>query len=164
MFAVSVQALGRLIGKEAAKMAPNATANIKGFDGRNIHGLVGFYKNSHGLLIMGEITGLEPSETYAIHIHEYGSCDSPKAPGGHFDPKDGGGKHGEPNCGPNCHAGDLPNITAGATGTASINYTSKVLTADDSKFSVTGRSIVIHNRKDNHSGEAIACGLIQPLP
>jgi len=167
IFAVSLQALGRRAAKEVVKTVPNATANVKGFDGQNIRGVIGFYQKSHddGVLIMGEIMGLEPSQIYAMHIHEVGSCDSPKAPGEHFDPENTGKKHGDAGCnhGEKCHAGDLPNVTAGATGTAAVNYTDKYLSTDDSSSSVVERSIVIHNTENGKPTEPVACGVIQHL-
>ena len=164
-FAVSLQALGRRAAKEAAKTVPNATANVKGFDGQNIRGVIGFYQKSHedGVLIMGELMGLEPSQIYAMHIHEKGSCESPQAPGEHFDPENTGKKHGDAGCkhGEKCHAGDLPDVTAGATGTATVNYTAKYLSTDDPNTSVIDRSIVIHSTENGKPKEPVACGVIQ---
>jgi len=159
IFAVSSQALGRRAAKEGAKMVPNAAANIKGFDNENIHGLIGFYEKSHehGVLIMGELTGLEPNEIYAMHIHEIGSCESPKAPGEHFDPvKDKAAEHNHGHA-----AGDLPNVKAGDNGNAAVNYTAKELRTDDSNLSVIDRSIVIHKTKNGKPTEPVACGVIQ---
>jgi Cu/Zn superoxide dismutase len=166
MFAVSIHALGSLAGKHAAKMLPQAAAHVKGFDSLNIHGIVGFYETSKGrkLEIKGEIAGLEPNQIYAVHIHEFGSCDSPEAPGGHFNPKikDHDGNSKCPSGGRK--AGELPGITAGTTGMATINYTSNYLRADESEYSVIDRSIVIHKYADGKAGKPIACGLIQAVP
>jgi len=166
-FAVSLQALGRRAADAAVKMVPNATVNVKGFDDNNINGVIGFYEKSdgHGVLILGELLGLEPSQIYAVYIHEVGSCDSPKAPGGHFDPENTGKNHGGAGCkhGEKCHAGDLPNVKAGATGTANVNYTAKYLRTDDSNFSVIDRSFVIHNTEKGKPTEPVACGVIQHL-
>ncbi|MFP4013989.1 MAG: superoxide dismutase family protein [Chitinispirillaceae bacterium] len=145
-----------------------AIAEISGFGGRTISGTVGFYENEmEGLQIRGDITGLEPDRTYAIHIHEAGNCDTPQAPGGHFDPGESG-THGPPGLSPGAaHAGDLPNITAGSNGVARIDYITNALGVRDSDFSVIGKAIVLHAKPDDYTtqpagaaGERIACGVI----
>lgn len=146
-----------------------AVADINGFAANTIKGKIYFKEEKlKGLRITGEIEGLLPDSTYAIHIHQKGDCSTPAAPGEHFDPAQTG-KHGAPgqSAGQH-HAGDLPNIKAGGNGKASIDFTTNLLGAGTSQFSVIGRSIVIHSRADDYtsqpsgnSGDRIACGIIQ---
>ncbi len=146
----------------------NAKADITGFKDKKITGTITFTENPMvGLHISGTISGLKPNQTYAIHIHEFGSCDSTQAPGGHFDPA-GSGKHGAPGLSPDArHAGDLPNITANEQGVAQVDFTTNALGVGSSKFSVIGKSVVIHAKPDDYTsqpagaaGDRIACGVI----
>ncbi|MFP4162517.1 MAG: superoxide dismutase family protein [Chitinispirillaceae bacterium] len=143
--------------------------DLTGFGERDINGTVEFYENEmKGLQIVGEITGLEPDRTYGIHIHEFGNCESPEAPGSHFDPGQSG-THGPPGLSPGAgHAGDLPNIITDSTGVARIDYTTDALGVRESAFSVIGKAVVLHAEPDDYTsqpagaaGERIACGVIK---
>lgn len=157
-------------GRQAEGQAgASAVAEVKGFQPNTQSGTLEFSEQgAEGLRIRGEITGLPPNQTYAIHIHETGSCDNPDAPGSHFDPA-GSGRHGQPGASLNMrHAGDLPNITADAEGRAKVDMNTHALGTGTSEFSVVGRSIVVHARPDDYqtqpaggAGERIACGVIQ---
>lgn len=150
--------------KEVAK----AVAYIHGFKNKAISGKVTFVQDDKGFVhITGEITGLEPNHIYAIHIHKYGDCSSPKASAGHFDPFVSG-RHGSPSdpIGTH-HSGDLPNIKTDERGVARINFKTKAVTVVPSPFSVLGRAVVIHERADDYksqpagnAGTRIACGVI----
>lgn len=117
---------------------------------------------------IGEVVGLLPNRTYAMHIHEHGSCNSPEASGGHFDPINTN-RHGTPGASPGQrHAGDLPNIQTDENGRAKVDVSSHLLGTETSDFSIIGRSIVIHAQQDDYqsqpaggSGEKIACGVIR---
>ncbi|KMQ51883.1 Superoxide dismutase [Chitinispirillum alkaliphilum] len=149
-----------------------ARAQVTGFgEFADIDGTINFSEIAmHGTHILGDIGGLEPNRTYAIHIHEFGNCDTPDDPGGHFDPGESG-RHGLPGLSPGyAHAGDLPNIIAGPAGIARVDYISNSLGLRDSPFSVIGRSIVLHEfpddfttQPDGGAGERIACGVIDPV-
>jgi superoxide dismutase, Cu-Zn family len=157
-------------GRQAAeKPQASAVAEVKGFLPNTMEGTLQFTEQgTEGLRIQGEIAGLLPNRTYAMHVHEFGRCANPDAPGSHFDPVESG-RHGEPGASLGMrHAGDLPNITADAQGKAKVDVTTHVLGTGTSEFSVVGRSIVIHAQPDDYqtqpaggSGEKIACGVIQ---
>jgi superoxide dismutase, Cu-Zn family len=148
---------------------PTAKAEIQGFLPNTQEGTVWFTQQPmEGLRINGEIKGLLPNHTYAMHIHEFGSCANPQAAGEHFDP--GGSKrHGMPGISPGAHhAGDLPNIRTDADGVAKFDFATNALGTTPSSFSVVGRSIVIHSNPDDYTsqpagatGPRLACGVIE---
>jgi Cu-Zn family superoxide dismutase len=119
--------------------------------------------------IYGSIKGLNPG-LHGFHIHEAGDlskgCDSACA---HYNP------HGHDHGGltsKNRHVGDLGNIEAGKNGVAKIDITDKLVKLRG-KYSVIGRSLVVHEDEDDlglgnaddslttgHSGKRLACGVI----
>ncbi|WP_394261334.1 superoxide dismutase family protein [Moraxella boevrei] len=126
-----------------------------------------FYNTTiNGVQVRGEITGLIPHHTYAIHIHEKGLCsDNGKDSGGHFNPHDA--KHGHPDA-TDSHAGDMPNITADANGVAVLNFANqKISTNQTATDSVQKRAVVIHANADDYvsqpagnAGDRVICGVI----
>jgi superoxide dismutase, Cu-Zn family len=103
----------------------------------------------------------------AIHIHEFGVCETPDfaSAGAHFDPD--GAEHGllHPD-GP--HAGDLPNLPFDPDGNADYEVLTKRVTLDDGDRSLVadeGTSIVVHELRDDYvggdTGGRIACGVIR---
>ena len=119
------------------------------------------------------LTGLPPG-THAIHFHAVGKCDATPAPafssaGGHYNPSNR--QHGLNNpAGP--HAGDAPNFTAEANGSAHVEFvTNRVtITAGASTlFDADGSSLVVHAAADDqvsqpsgNSGDRIACAVLSP--
>jgi Cu-Zn family superoxide dismutase len=122
--------------------------------------------NDGGVHIHGTLTGLEPNSTHAFHIHEFGDSSSPDgmSAGGHYNPEHH--KHGGPGS-PEHHAGDLGNLTADATGTATIDIIAPGLSIAGLKDPIIGRSVVIHAKPDDlvsqpvgNAGARIAVGTI----
>lgn len=120
-----------------------------------------------GVQVYGKLMNLTPGQTVAIHIHETGSCaDMGKAAGGHFNPDNH--KHSNPDDMMG-HAGDLPNVTADASGVATLNFVNKKISATEAgKYSVNRRAFIVHSGADDYvsqpagaSGERIACGIIE---
>ena len=105
---------------------------------------------------------------HGIHLHAVGKCDGPDftTAGGHFNPT--GRKHGTRSPeGP--HAGDLPNLVAGAQGaTYQATATGVTLAAGPtSLFDADGTALVIHANPDDHmtdpagnSGPRVACAVL----
>ena len=67
------------------------------------------------------------------------------------------------------HAGDLPNIYAGADGIARADYFTVAVTLDDgadhSVFDADGSAIIVHEKPDTYGEDAgaggrVACGVI----
>ena len=120
-----------------------------------------------GVTIAYDFRGLPPGE-HALHIHQVAKCEPPFASAGpHFNPE--GKKHGLQNPeGP--HAGDMPNFTVAANGTAKGSLTNTHVsmgTGANSVFTGGGTAIVIHASADDlktdpsgNAGDRIACGTI----
>ena len=110
---------------------------------------------------------VKPGE-HGIHLHAVGKCDGSDftTAGGHFNPT--GRKHGTRSPeGP--HAGDLPNLVAGAQGaTYQATATGVTLAAGPtSLFDADGTALVIHANPDDHmtdpagnSGGRVACAVL----
>ena len=122
---------------------------------------------AQGVQVFGNLENLHPGSTYALHIHENGSCaNNGKDAGGHFNPFNK--PHGNPSSAQS-HAGDLPNITADANGVASINFVRKDISVDPrAQNGVYNRAFVIHAGIDDYtsqpsgnSGDRMACGVIE---
>ena len=155
-----------LVGaKEEEKAGPkNAVAVVHGFGDSHVKGVVHFMATADGVQIRGEISGLTPGK-HGFHIHEFGDCSSadPKCHGGHFNPEKK--KHGGPD-GAERHVGDLGNITANASGKATIQMTDKLL-ALSGPHSIVGRAVIIHAKADDlksqpsgDAGPRIAGGVV----
>jgi Cu-Zn family superoxide dismutase len=111
-----------------------------------VAGKVTFVKQSDGVRVEAEITGLTPGK-HGFHIHEFGDLSSPDGTslGGHFNP------HGKAHGGPDAkerHAGDFGNIEADASGNAKASFLVKDLKLDGSD-TILGRGVVLHAKADD---------------
>ena len=168
LFAALALALAACGGDSApAAIGAGASANLTGPDGAPM-GTVTLTQGPHGVLISADVSGLSPG-AHGFHIHALGAC-APDfaAAGGHFNPRSGG--HGFLHE-DGAHAGDLPNIHAGADGAARADYFSDAVTlgegVDHSVFDDDGSAIIVHAKPDSYgedagAGDRVACGVIQP--
>ena len=110
-----------------------------------------------------------PAGEHAVHIHQNAKCEAPgfTTAGGHFNPDQK--HHGLQNPeGP--HAGDMPNFTVKANGTAKATVSDPRVNlgdGDHSLFTNGGTALVIHAKADDmktdpsgNAGDRIACGVI----
>ncbi|GAA5066825.1 hypothetical protein GCM10025759_00650 [Lysobacter panacisoli] len=122
---------------------------------------------SDGVHITGEVGGLAPNSTHAIHIHEKGDCSAADASsaGGHFNPS--GAPHGKVSSGAH-HGGDMDNIVADREGVAKVNvHASGVTLGGGATNDVAGKAVIVHASPDDYktqptgnAGGRIACGII----
>lgn len=134
-------------------------------------GTVTFVDTPEGVDILVDLTGMHEGP-HGMHVHQNPSCapaagqdgkmGAALAAGGHFDPDNAGTHAGPGNKG---HKGDLPFVTADASGKAQEKLSVKGLSTKDIK----NRALMIHAGGDNYSdnpplgggGARIACGVIK---
>jgi len=148
--------------------ALTATSELINPEGKPL-GRLRLIQEAEGVRISGTLAGL-PAGTHAMHLHANGLCHAPgfESAGAHFNPYHR--KHGLQNKdGP--HAGDLPNFTVFADGTAVFDFTATLVSlrsGENSLFGGDGTCLVIHELPDDgvtdpsgNSGNRIACGPIR---
>jgi superoxide dismutase, Cu-Zn family len=149
-----------------------AHADIKG---EGISGTAEFLESQQGsgkiVNIAVSITGLKAG-MHGVHLHAVGKCTPDfAAAGGHFDPGPAGNP--DPDANHPFHMGDIPQITAPASGRATMRAATTRVTLSDgplSLFDGDGSAIIIHGNPDQGiTGEArsgvsggprVACGVI----
>lgn len=159
-----VLALCGAVQGPAADQLTKAVALVKPASGSSVTGVVYFARVEQGVAVLAEITGLTPG-VHGFHIHEYGDCSGPEAKtaGGHYNPQ--GVSHGCPPAWP-IHVGDLGNLNADETGTATFYRIFHHLRLDGSD-SILGRGVVVHAGEDDcvsqpsgAAGARVGCGTI----
>ncbi|MFN2398643.1 MAG: superoxide dismutase family protein [Gemmatimonadaceae bacterium] len=153
--------------QRVALIPPTARAELRDSAGRAI-GEVTLEETPHGLLVLGAISGLL-SGVHGLHIHSTGECRPPfTSAGPHFNP--GNKKHGVRNT-EGAHAGDAPNISVDANGTAKFDALLAGASLELGSHPVLdsdGAAIIVHAAADDYrtdpsgnSGGRIACGVIE---
>jgi Cu-Zn family superoxide dismutase len=128
----------------------DAVAVIYPTKNNSVSGTIRFNDVDGGLHVSGSVSGLQPNSTHAMHIHEFGdqtSADGSSA-GSHYNPMHK--PHGGPESAER-HPGDLGNIKADGSGTATFDLTVKDASVAGMRNPVIGRSVVIHEKADDFS-------------
>lgn len=154
-------------GAYAASAQGMAHVDVKDATGKSVGTAMISAAKDGGVSIAYDFKGLPPGE-HALHFHQTAKCEAPfTSAGGHFNPE--GKKHGMENPeGP--HAGDMPNFTVAADGSAKGTITNKKVTLAEGATSVYtngGTALMIHAKGDDmksdpagNAGDRIACGLV----
>jgi len=139
--------------------------------GSLVSGKLSLMAMGSGVHITGEVGGLAPGSTHAIHIHEKGDCSAADATsaGGHFNPA--AKPHGRVGHGDH-HGGDMDNITANGEGVATVNvHAAGVVMGGGAANDVIGRGVIVHAAADDYAtqptgnaGARVACGVIKVSP
>ncbi|KAI8098129.1 copper/zinc superoxide dismutase [Gilbertella persicaria] len=146
----------------------NAIAVLKGND---VSGVVKFSQASEDapVVVDASFTGLKPGK-HGFHIHEFGdNTNGCISAGPHYNPH--GKTHGAPEAEVR-HAGDLGNITANASGEATLKVEDSQLKLIG-PLSIIGRTVIVHADEDDlglgghelsattgNAGDRLACGVI----
>lgn len=136
--------------------------------GKRVISRIEFTETPAGLAIKGKVEGLTPNGKHGVHIHENPASvecvGTFTEVGGHFNPSTQ--PHGNPADAAS-HAGDLGNLTADATGIATLNVVRSGLTLRGAT-GVLKRAIIVHMGEDDlktqptgNSGDRIACAIIK---
>ncbi|HEY0504119.1 MAG TPA: superoxide dismutase family protein [Lysobacter sp.] len=151
----------------AVSTAKAANVNLASASASLVSGRLSVVPMRDGVHLTGEVGGLAPNSTHAIHIHEKGDCSAADASsaGGHFNPA--GAPHGKVDSGAH-HGGDMNNIVADAEGVARVDvHASGVTLGGGAANDVAGRAVIVHAAPDDYktqptgnAGGRIACGII----
>jgi superoxide dismutase, Cu-Zn family len=158
-----------VIGYGQAKPVTKKTVELKDAKGNSV-GTATIVAKGQGVEVKLALKDLPPGE-HAVHFHQNPKCDPPdfKSAGGHFNPT--GKQHGFDNPSGH-HAGDMPNFTVKANGTAKATVKNDAVvlgtgSESNSLFANGGTSIMIHAKADDmktdpagNAGDRIACGAI----
>ena len=168
-FAAASAAMAFLAGcasVSAPAARPVATATIAPASGSQISGSASFRAIAGGLHLDAVVTGLTPGD-HGFHIHEVGDCSAADATSakGHYNPY---AKHHGSHEHDDHHAGDMPNLTADASGKATFSVDLPGLNAGSGEGGILNRAVVIHADPDDYksqpagnSGKRVACGVIK---
>jgi Cu-Zn family superoxide dismutase len=150
-----------------------AHADIKG---EGITGTADFVESQQGtgkiVTITVTLSGLKAG-MHGVHLHEVGKCEAPfTSAGGHFDP--GPASNPNPDANHPFHMGDIPQISAGANGKATMKIVTTRVTLSDGPLSLLdadGSAVIIHGNPDQgitgaagsgvSGGPRVACGVIE---
>ncbi|KAJ2747257.1 Superoxide dismutase [Coemansia sp. BCRC 34301] len=169
VLAAATAANATLYARADDSLASRVAQAIAPISGNNVSGNVTFVPipGQTGLKVSVNLAGLKQGIQYPFHIHvsvvpENGNC---TATGGHLDTYGVKTANAPYNCDKTkplttCEIGDLAgiagNLTANASGQATLTFNDPIITFGDNKTTILGHSIVIHNPDNTR----LACGNI----
>ena len=128
-----------------------------------IKGKVTLTQHNKKIILIAEISGLEPETEHGFHILEAKDCAAENK--GHFNPY--GNKHGHMSSDSH-HIGDIINLNSDQDGNAYYQIVIEDINLSEGKLGVLNRAVAINLNPDNYesqpdgnSGKLIACGLIK---
>lgn len=145
---------------DTSKPLPSAIVVLDPVGSSFVRGRITFGNQDGATRIFVDVTGL--TGEHGLHIMAENDCRSAIANvrDGHFNPD--GKPHGQ-------HEGDLPNLRADVYGTMREAMFSRTIDLTG-KRGVIGHALVVTSRYDDYktqpdgnAGQAIACGVIQPI-
>jgi Cu-Zn family superoxide dismutase len=146
---------------------PSATAKLEPTKGNRASGTATFTQVGDKVRVVADVSGLNPGQEHAFHVHEAGDCSSGDGMStkGHFNPT---GKPHAHYSTPERHAGDMPALKADANGNAKLDTTLDVMSVNPGPTSIVGRGLIVHAGSDDYktqptgnAGGRIACAVIQ---
>jgi Cu-Zn family superoxide dismutase len=149
-----------------AEQVKQAIAVLAPVGDSGVSGTIRFADRGDRVEISGTVKGLTPGD-HGFHVHQFGDLSDAERgegefAGGHFNPTDM--PHGRPEESQR-HVGDLGNITADESGTATFEKSDGVIKLSG-PHSIIGRSIVVHAKADKFTqptgdaGGRVAVGVI----
>jgi Cu-Zn family superoxide dismutase len=145
---------------------PKAVAKLAPTKGNTTAGTVTFQQRGDKMTVSGSITGLKANAEHGFHVHEKGDCSSGDgmSAGGHFNPL--GKAHGHHGAADR-HAGDMPNLKADASGTATFSLETTGITIGSGAADIVGKGLIVHRDPDDYksqpagnAGPRLACAVI----
>lgn len=149
-----------------AKVTPAKSATTRPVN-NDVTGTVTFTQLGDKVVVVADISGLEPNTKHGFHIHDKSDLSAPDlmSTGGHWNPDHH--IHGGPTTS-SVHAGDMGNLEADANGKAHLELTLSGISVGGPKNNVVGHSVIIHAGSDDlssqpagNSGPRVAGGVIE---
>lgn len=155
-------------GMATSSTVQRASVALAPASGSLVSGKLDAMPMGRGVHFTGEIGGLKPNGTHAIHVHERGDCSAADATsaGDHFNPARR--PHGRVGSATH-HGGDMLNIVADSRGVARVDvHAEGVVLGGGAPNDALGRAVIVHAMPDDYSsqpagnaGARVACGVIR---
>lgn len=179
ILAAAVALAGATVAAQKAPAAASGAGIVRAhadIKGEGITGTADFVESQQGsgkiVNITVTVSGLKPG-MHGMHLHAVGTCTPDfAAAGGHFDP--GPASNPDPDANHPYHMGDIPQLTATASGKATLKIATTRVTLSEgplSLFDADGSAIIVHGNPDQgitgepksgvSGGPRVACGVIQ---
>ena len=179
ILAAAIALAGATAAAQNAPASPSGAGIVRAhadIKGEGITGTAEFAESQQGSGKIVDITvtvsGLKPG-MHGLHLHAVGKCTPDfAAAGGHFDP--GPASNPDPDANHPYHMGDIPQLTAGADGKATMKVATTRVTLSEgplSLFDADGSAIIVHGNPDQgitgepksgvSGGPRVACGVIE---